>query len=50
MAEKLAKKQLINFVGTDTHNVYNIGILKNSLLNKQLVKLLLSGKLMNNLV
>jgi len=50
MAEKLAKKQLINFVGSDTHNIKNIEFLNNALSNKHFSKLLLSGKLLNNLL
>jgi protein-tyrosine phosphatase len=48
MAEKLAANNLISFLGSDTHSIRNIDFLKESLFNKNLVKLLMSGKILNN--
>ena len=48
MAEKLAKNNLISFLGSDTHSVRNIDILKESLINKHLIKLLESGNVLNS--
>ena len=48
MAEKIAKNDLVSFLGSDTHNIRNIDFLKESLQNKYLLKLLMSGKILNN--
>lgn len=47
-AENLIKKEMVEFVGTDLHNARHIEIIKSLLGNKHLIKLIESGKLLNN--
>ncbi len=48
IAEKLIDMDYIEFLGTDTHNLRHIELLKNLFPNKHLNKLVGSGKLLNN--
>jgi len=48
MAEKLIRNNLVDLLGTDTHNPDNIEQIKKALSNKYLQKLLTSERLLNN--
>jgi tyrosine-protein phosphatase YwqE len=48
IAEKLIDSEYVEFLGTDTHNLRHIELLKNLFPNKHLNKLVSSGKLLNN--
>ncbi len=47
MAEKLIEKGMIDFVGSDMHNMNYMQALEKALKEKSLVKLVESGKLLN---
>lgn len=49
-SEKLIKNNMIDFIGSDVHNMHHIEIIKSILKNKYLIKLISSGRLLNNTV
>lgn len=50
MAEKLIDEDMIDFIGTDTHNMKYIEYVEQSLSEKYLIKLLMSSQLKNHLL
>lgn len=47
VAEALAKKEMLSFIGTDLHNERHLEVLPDALKNKHLVRLIESGTLKN---